>query len=41
MVAFVIANAYDYPPGQIAVALLSLLLAATWAVRALRMSRFG
>jgi ABC-type Mn2+/Zn2+ transport system permease subunit len=37
MVAFVIANAYDYPPGQIAVALLSLLLAATWAVRALRM----
>jgi ABC-type Mn2+/Zn2+ transport system permease subunit len=33
IVAFILANAYDYPPGQIAVALLSLLLAATWAAR--------
>lgn len=41
IVAFVIANAYDYPPGQIAVALLSLLLAATWAARGLRPSRFA
>jgi ABC-type Mn2+/Zn2+ transport system permease subunit len=41
IVAFVVANAYDYPPGQIVVALLSLLLAATWAVRELRLGRFG
>jgi ABC-type Mn2+/Zn2+ transport system permease subunit len=36
VVAFVLANYYDYPPGQVAVALLCLLLAAAWGARRLR-----
>jgi ABC-type Mn2+/Zn2+ transport system permease subunit len=36
VVAFVVANAFDYPPGQIAVALLALLLLCTWVARAVR-----
>jgi ABC-type Mn2+/Zn2+ transport system permease subunit len=31
--AFVVANHYDWPPGQAAVALLAVELAATWAWR--------
>ncbi|HZR45412.1 MAG TPA: iron chelate uptake ABC transporter family permease subunit [Candidatus Manganitrophaceae bacterium] len=33
---FMIANDYDYPPGQMTVALLSLLLVGAWGVRRLR-----
>jgi ABC-type Mn2+/Zn2+ transport system permease subunit len=33
---FMIANHYDYPPGQMTVALLSILLIAAWGVRRLR-----
>jgi ABC-type Mn2+/Zn2+ transport system permease subunit len=36
MCGFVLANEYDYPPSQIAVALLSVLLAAAWGIRRLR-----
>jgi ABC-type Mn2+/Zn2+ transport system permease subunit len=36
LVAFVVANHYDWPPGQTAVALLSMSLAATWIWRATR-----
>jgi zinc/manganese transport system permease protein len=35
-VAFVIANHYDYPPAQMTVALLSLLVTLTWLARRLR-----
>ena len=34
--AFIAANAYDYPPGQMAAACLALLLAAVWLFRAMR-----
>jgi ABC-type Mn2+/Zn2+ transport system permease subunit len=34
-VSFVLANHYDFPPGQMSVAVLSLVLAAVWAVRPL------
>jgi len=33
---FVLANYYDYPPAQLIVALMCLLLALTWIVRAIR-----
>lgn len=36
VVAFVLANEYDYPPGQIAVALLSVMLLLAWVARDLR-----
>lgn len=36
VVGFVIANHYDFPPGQLTVAILSLLLPAAWTIRALR-----
>ena len=36
---FMIANHYDYPPGQMTVALLSFLLIAAWGVRRLRRGR--
>lgn len=36
---FMIANHYDYPPGQMTVALLSFLLVAAWAVRRLRLGK--
>jgi ABC-type Mn2+/Zn2+ transport system permease subunit len=36
IVAFVLANAYDYPPGQIAVALLASLLPIAWMIRVAR-----
>jgi ABC-type Mn2+/Zn2+ transport system permease subunit len=32
---FILANYYDYPPAQMTVALLSVLLLVTWGVRAL------
>ncbi len=35
LVGLVLANAKDYPPGQMAVALYSILLAAAWALRML------
>ena len=35
-IAFVLANHYDYPPAQMTVALLSLLLAMAWLFRRLR-----
>ena len=34
--AFIVANAYDYPPGQMAATCLALLLAAVWLFRAIR-----
>ena len=34
--AFIVANAYDYPPGQMAAACLALLLAAAWLFRAMQ-----
>lgn len=36
VLAFIVANAYDYPPGQMAAACLALLLAAAWLFRAMR-----
>jgi ABC-type Mn2+/Zn2+ transport system permease subunit len=39
IVGFAIANHYDYPPGQMTVALLSLLLTAAWLLRRLRRGR--
>ena len=36
ILAFILANHWDYPPGQVAVAILSVLVAAGWAVRKLR-----
>ena len=36
LVAFILANHYDFPPGQMATAALCLLLAAAWFVRYLR-----
>lgn len=36
VIAFVLANAFDYPPGQIAVALLATLLLLVWLARDLR-----
>lgn len=36
VVGFMLAHHYDHPPGQMTVALLSLLLAAAWGVRRLR-----
>ena len=38
MVAFVIANHYDLPPGQVAAALLAGGVAVAWGVRAARSS---
>jgi ABC-type Mn2+/Zn2+ transport system permease subunit len=35
-IAFVLANHYDYPPAQMTVALLSLLLTIAWLFRRLR-----
>jgi ABC-type Mn2+/Zn2+ transport system permease subunit len=35
LAGLVVANAEDYPPGQMAVALYAILLAAAWAWRAL------
>ena len=32
-IAFVLANHYDYPPGQVTVALLGAVLAALWVAR--------
>jgi ABC-type Mn2+/Zn2+ transport system permease subunit len=37
--AFVLANHYDYPPGQVAVALLGGTLAAVWMLRSLGVRR--
>ena len=36
IVSFVLANHYDFPPGQMAAAMLSFLLVLAWAYRALR-----
>ena len=36
IIAFVLANEYDYPPGQLAAACLSLLLVFAWVLRGLR-----
>jgi ABC-type Mn2+/Zn2+ transport system permease subunit len=36
VLSFILANHYDYPPGQMAVALFCLELAAVWAFRRLR-----
>ena len=36
VVAFVVAHRFDYPPGQMAVALLGSMLVAAWGVRAMR-----
>jgi hypothetical protein len=33
---FVLANYYDYPPGQMTVALLSICLMVAWGIRYLR-----
>ena len=38
VIAFVLANYYDYPPGQMAATCLCLLLAMTWVFRFLRAS---
>ena len=35
-IAFVLANHYDYPPAQMTVTLLSLLLTIAWLLRRLR-----
>jgi ABC-type Mn2+/Zn2+ transport system permease subunit len=32
-IAFILANHYDYPPGQVTVALLGAALAALWVAR--------
>lgn len=36
IVSFVLANYYDFPPGQMAVACLSFLLLLAWSIRAVR-----
>jgi hypothetical protein len=36
MVGFILANYYDYPPAQMTVALLSILLLVVWGIHALR-----
>ncbi len=36
VLGFMLANQYDYPPAQVVIVLLSLLLAAAWIVRRLR-----
>ena len=36
VVAFVLANHYDLPPGQVAAALMAVLLCGAWGVRAMR-----
>ena len=41
VVAFVLANEYDYPPGQMAAACLSLLVVVAWLFRRVRVSRAG
>lgn len=41
IVAFILANHYDYPPGQTATAGLCLLLLLAWAARSLGVSRSG
>lgn len=41
MLAFVLANAYDYPPGQMAAACLSLLVVFAWLFRRIRTSWTG
>ena len=39
LAAFIVANHLDYPPGQLAVAVMALLLAASWLARTLRPAR--
>lgn len=41
VVAFVVANSYDYPPGQMAAACLCILLTIAWALRNARFSQPG
>jgi ABC-type Mn2+/Zn2+ transport system permease subunit len=36
IVGFILANYYDYPPAQMTVALLSILLLVVWGIQALR-----
>ncbi|TFH24410.1 MAG: metal ABC transporter permease [Myxococcales bacterium] len=36
LIGFVVANGLDYPPAQVAVALMSALLVASWGIRSLR-----
>ena len=36
VLGFMLANEYDYPPAQVVIVLLSLMLAAAWFVRWLR-----
>jgi ABC-type Mn2+/Zn2+ transport system permease subunit len=41
LAAFVLANYYDYPPGQLATAMLAALLVVAWGLRYLRRLRMA